>query len=83
MGSIVVKVSKNGQVLSISTQQRYLADAVEIHDFKVDPNNFDEKCYETVERKEVPFELLGTEVKSLRYKTGEAILASLKRMIET
>lgn len=81
LGSIVVKVSRNGQVLSMSTQQRYLADAVDIHDFKVDPNNFDEKCYETVERKVVPFELLGTEVKSLRYKTGEAILASLKRMV--
>lgn len=81
MGSIVVKVSKDGQVLSVSTQQRYLADAVEIHDFKVDPNNFDEKCYETVERKEVPFELLGTEVKSLRYKTGELILASLKKVV--
>ena len=83
MGSIVVKVSKDGQVFSTSTQQRYLADAVEIHDFKVDPNDFDEKCYETVERKEVSFELLGTEVKSLRNKTGEVILASLKRMIGT
>jgi ADP-ribose pyrophosphatase YjhB (NUDIX family) len=81
IGTVVVKVCKNGQTLSVSGQQRYLADALEVSDFVVNPSNFDERCYETVERKEVPLEALGTEVKLLRNKTGEMTLSNLKLLL--
>ena len=83
IGNVVVKVSKNGQLLSVSGQQRYLADALEVPDFVVNPHNFDERCYETVERKEVPFESLSEEVKLLNNKTGETTLSSLQRVLRT
>ncbi|MFA5776702.1 MAG: NUDIX domain-containing protein [Patescibacteria group bacterium] len=80
IGTVIVKISKNGQVFSVSTQQRYLADAAEVPGFVVNPDSFDERRFETVERKEVPFESLCEEVKLLRNKTGETTLYSLKRM---
>ena len=81
IGNVLVKVSRNGQVFSVSTQQRYLADAAEVSDFVVKPDNFSEEHYETVERKEVPFKLLSQEVQLLRNKTGDAILSSLKQKV--
>lgn len=80
IGTVVVKVCKSGQTLSVSGQQRYLADTTEVLDFVVNSGNFDERCYETVERKEVSFESLGTEVKLLRNSTGEETLRSLLRL---
>lgn len=79
-GSVLVNVSKDGRVLSASTQQRYLAVAVEMSDF-VMQNDINEKYSETAERKEVPFELLGTEVKLLRNKTGEITLSALRQLL--
>lgn len=81
IGNVVVKVSKNGRVLSVSTQQRYLADTLEMPNFVVNSDSFDERCYETVERKEVLFEALGGEVKLLKNKTGETTLSSLKQIL--
>jgi ADP-ribose pyrophosphatase YjhB (NUDIX family) len=81
IGNVIVKVNKNGQVFSVSTQQRYLADAFDVYDFIANPDNLNKEDYETVERKEVPFESLSEEVKLLKNKTGEAILSSLKRIL--
>ena len=80
IGTIVVKVCKNGQTFSVSGQQRYLADVTELSDF-IKQDHLNEKYSETVERKEVPFESLGTEVKLLNNKTGETILCSLKKLL--
>ncbi len=79
-GSVLVNVSKDGQALSVSTQQRYLAEVAEMSDF-VMQDDINEKYSETAERKEVDFESLGTEVKLLRNKTGEATLSALKQML--
>ena len=79
-GSALVNVSKDGQVLSSSTQQRYLADVVEMSDF-VMQDNFNEKYSETAERREVTFEALSAEVKLLRNKTGEITLSALKHAL--
>lgn len=81
MGTIIVRVSKNGQNFSTSTQQRYLAEAVEVKNFIEGLDTFDSLNNEVVERKEVSLEALGEEVKLLRNKTGEATLAHLKRLL--
>ena len=79
-GSVLVNVSNDGQVLSASAQQRYLADVVEMSDF-IMQDDINEKYSETAERKEVSFESLGTEVKLLRNKTGEITLSALKQVL--
>lgn len=81
IGTIIVKVGKNGQSFSTSTQQRYLAEAVEVKNFIEGLDTFDSVNCEVVERKEVSLGDLGEEVKLLKNKTGEATLAHLERLL--
>ena len=81
IGTVFVKVRQNGQILSTSTQQRYLAEAVNIKDFVHGLEKIDAINYETVEREEISFDELSKEVKLLKNKTGESILSQLSRLL--
>ncbi|MDO8609267.1 MAG: NUDIX domain-containing protein [bacterium] len=76
LGAVLVKVIKDGIVLSKSIQERYVAETRDTKKFIPNKNGF-----ETVERKFVEFNDLQKEVEMLQNITGEEILVDLKKYL--
>lgn len=76
MGRVVVRLYKNEKFLSVSTQQRYIADIGEMSDFIPGKDGF-----EIEERKFVDFDDLKFEAKILKNPTGNDILLDLKKYL--
>lgn len=73
LGEVIVKVIKNGEILSISKQSRFTADVAKMTHFIPEKDGF-----ETVERGEIPFEKLWS-IELLKNDTGTSILNDLKK----
>ncbi|HEX4799482.1 MAG TPA: NUDIX domain-containing protein [Candidatus Paceibacterota bacterium] len=76
IGTVIVKLFKGDKLLSVSTQQRYVADIEEMYEFIPNKDGF-----EIEERKLVNFDELKGEAKILKNPTGDDILSDLKNFL--
>ncbi|MDP3989565.1 MAG: NUDIX domain-containing protein [bacterium] len=76
LGTILVKIKKNKDIISVSAQKRYLARTEKLSRFVPRKDGF-----ETIERGLVDFKDLYKEVHSLQNDTGNAILENLKNKL--